>query len=90
MILNHQASYKQPVYKENILFRIDFSYCLPFTLFKYLYILKNNFHVKIGFQFFLVKKYFFFLITNHNKKRRLTTKEGLSSYQLNKHNKKGD
>jgi hypothetical protein len=33
---------------------------LPFTLFKYLYILKNNFYLKVGFQFFLVKKKYFF------------------------------
>jgi hypothetical protein len=52
-------------------------------LFKYLYILKNNFHVKVDFQIFFSKKnIYIFLITEHNKKKKL------SSYQVTKYNKK--
>jgi hypothetical protein len=55
------------------LFDIDFFYChfCPSLYSNILYILKNNFYVKVCFQFFfflLKKKFIFFLITKHNQK----------------------
>jgi hypothetical protein len=74
------------LYKENNFFSCEL-FILSFlssTLFKYLYIylLKNIFYTKVGFQYFLAKTkfIFFFLITKHKKM--------LSSYQLTKHNQK--